>query len=145
MNRPDDNKKFCFAMIMMVANKFQTKLDKQTGELTLKQWLLLCMLSNMEEEHVSLNDLAAVVGYSRQNTKKMVNLLVKKDYVMLEQSGIDKRAYDVKLTLKSLEFFKDFQKLGDQILENLFERIEEEKLKATAQVLEALYEKLETL
>ena len=132
-------------MIMMVANKFQTKLDKQMDDLTLKQWLLLCMLSNMEEEHVSLNDLAAVVGYSRQNTKKMVDLLVKKDYVMLEQSGIDKRAYDVKLTLKSLAFFKDFQKLGEQILENLFEGIEEEKLKATAQVLEALYEKLETL
>lgn len=132
-------------MIMMVANKFQTKLDKQMDDLTLKQWLLLCMLFNIEEEHISINDLATVVGYSRQNTKKMVDLLVKKDYVMLEQSGIDKRAYDIKLTPKTLKFFDDFQELGDQILEKLFGGIEEEKLEATAQVLQALYNQLETL
>ena len=95
VKKPDSNQKICFGLILLLANRMQTKIDNYMEDLTLKQWLLLCMLSNIKEEAINVNNLASVVGYSRQNVKKMVDILVKKEYLILEASTTDKRAFEI--------------------------------------------------
>lgn len=136
---------FTFATIMLLANRFQTKLDKYMGDLTLKQWLLLCMSAQFDKEEVSINELASFVGYTRQNIKKMLDLLSNKGYVEVEKSDKDKRAYCVKLTEKTYAYFKDFEDLGDRLLAELFQEIPQQELAVTAKTLMQLLDNIEKM
>lgn len=139
------NDQFVFATVMLLANRFQTRLDKYMGDLTLKQWLLLCMASQFDKEEVSVNELAAFVGYTRQNIKKMLDLLVDKGYIAVEKSTRDKRAYCVKLTEKTHSYFNEFEDLGDKLLTELFQEISTQELAATAKTLMRLLDNIEKL
>lgn len=139
------NDQFVFATIMLLANRFQTRLDKYMGDLTLKQWLLLCMASQFEKEEVSVNELAAFVGYTRQNIKKMLDLLASKGYIAVDRSTRDKRAYCVKLTDKTYSYFKEFEDLGDKLLAELFQKIPTQELTVTAKTLMSLLDNIEKL
>lgn len=139
------NDQFVFATIMLLANRFQTRLDKYMGDLTLKQWLLLCMASQFEKEEVSVNELAAFVGYTRQNIKKMLDLLASKGYIAVDRSTRDKRAYCVKLTDKTYSYFKEFEDLGDKLLAELFQEIPTQELTVTAKTLMSLLDNIEKL
>lgn len=139
------NDQFVFATVMLLANRFQTRLDKYMGDLTLKQWLLLCMASQFDKEEVSVNELAAFVGYTRQNIKKMLDLLVSKGYIAVDRSTRDKRAYCVKLTEKTYSYFKEFEDLGDKLLVDLFQEISAQELAATAKTLMRLLDNIEKL
>ena len=143
--RLESDQESTFGMIMLLANRFQTKLDSYTGELTLKQWLLLCMLDFMKTDTASLNDLAAAVGYSRQNVKKITDILVTKGYMELKPSALDKRAYEVKLTKKAKLFFEEFEEKGDWILSQLFKGISGENLATTYKTLETILNNIETM
>lgn len=136
---------FTFATIMLLANRFQTKLDKYMGDITLKQWLLLCMTTQFDKEEVNVNELASFVGYTRQNIKKMLDLLSNKGYVEVEKSKRDKRAYCVKLTDKTYTYFKDFEELGDKLLAELFQEIPQQELVMTAKTLMQLLDNIEKL
>lgn len=136
---------FSFATIMLLANRFQTRLDKYMGDLTLKQWLLLCMTAQFDKEEVSVNELAGFVGYTRQNIKKMLDLLAKKGYVEVEKSDKDKRAYCLKLTEKTYSYFKEFEDMGDRLLAELFQEIPEQELEVTAKTLMQLLDNIEKL
>lgn len=138
LRKPESKKQFCFAMILLLANRFQTKLDKYTGELTLKQWLLLCMLNSMKSDKVNVNELASVMGCSRQNAKKLVDMLTEKGYLQLQESTMDKRTYQIFLTEKTRQFFAEFEHLGDELLEQIFETIDEEQLTTVGNIMEIL-------
>ncbi len=69
------------------------------------QWFLLMMISKMEQQEKNINSIAEFVGSSRQNVKKMLNLLAGKGYVLIEKSSSDKRALNVNLTPKNLAVF----------------------------------------
>ena len=136
---------FTFATIMLLANRFQTNLDKYMGDITLKQWLLLCMTTQFDKEEVNVNELASFVGYTRQNIKKMLDLLANKGYVEVEKSKRDKRAYCVKLTDKTYTYFKNFEALGDKLLAELFQEIPQQELVVTAKTLMQLLDNIEKL
>ncbi len=145
LNRPDSNQKSCFGLILLVANRMQTKLDTCMGDLTLKQWHLVCMLGKMKKETINVNDLANVVGYSRQNVKKMVDILVKKEYLRLESSTTDKRAYQIHLTEKSQVYILELEKLGDELLSKIFEDVSKEELGVVESVMKRVINNLDEL
>lgn len=145
VKKPDSNQKICFGLILLLANRMQTKIDNYMEDLTLKQWLLLCMLSNIKEEAINVNNLASVVGYSRQNVKKMVDILVKKEYLILEASTTDKRAFDICLTEKSQRFIVEFEKLGNELLDKIFEGISEEKIEELGNTMRIIADNLDEL
>lgn len=145
VKKPEKNQNYCFVMVLLLANRFQSKLDVYIGEITLKQWLLLCMLNRIEMQDVSINDLAVVMGCSRQNVKKMVDILVKKEYLKLKESNIDKRAYQVLMTEKARKFFLDFGNQGNEIVQRLFKGISEEELAVMAKVMDQVSNNIEIM
>ncbi|RDU23515.1 MarR family winged helix-turn-helix transcriptional regulator [Anaerosacchariphilus polymeriproducens] len=143
MKEVEREEHFIFATIMLLANRFQTKLDKYMGDLTLKQWLLLCMSSQFDKEEINVNELAAFVGYTRQNIKKIVDILVKKEYMDIEKSEKDKRSYNVKLTKKAYSYFSEFENLGDELLMKIFKGTSQDELTVTAKTLMKLLDNIE--
>ena len=74
----------------------------------------------MEIREKSLNSIAAFVGTSRQNIKKMLIPLENKGYVRVLKSELDARALKVELTEKSYRYFNDNADITAQETNKLF-------------------------
>lgn len=127
-----ENQQFIFGVIFLLANKLQLLGDRVTGEITLKQWLLLNILSQMDEDFPNYNDIAKAVGTSRQNVTKMISALEKKGMVELKPSEVDQRAIYVTLTQKSYDYFSSKNNDGNLLLDKLFNGLSSEETEQVA-------------
>ncbi len=132
-----------FGNMLIVANRIQSKGDGLFCDLSLKQWFLLIIISNMPETDLSINRIAEVNGTTRQNVRKMLELMRTKGYVELLQGKNDARTLDVQLTDKTREFLKANEELGILYTRQLFEGINEEQLDTVNNVCNKLFSNLE--
>lgn len=130
-----ENQQFIFGCIFLLANKLQLLGDKVTQELTLKQWFLLNMMQQMDNKFPNYNDIAKVVGSSRQNVSKMISMLHKKGMVELHQSKTDQRAINVTLTQKCFDYFSSKENVGNILLDKLFSGTSLAQIEQTATLL----------
>ena len=72
-------KEFLFGSIFLLSNKLQALGDGYLKEITLKQWLLLIMIQTINKEQPSVTEVAAFMGSTRQNVRKMLEALEKKE------------------------------------------------------------------
>lgn len=91
---------------------------------------MACM-NLFREEAPTANDLAGVMGCSRQNVKEILNSLEKKQFVRLEVDKNDKRKQRVYLTEHALHMADKYQEKETQFMQFLYEGISEEELKYT--------------
>lgn len=119
MNRID-KEEIIIGYITLLSNKLTQFGDNILPDITFKQWFLLIMISKMEIEEKSLNSIAEFVGTSRQNIKKMLIPLEKKEYVRVLKSELDARALKVELTEKSYKYFDDNEDITAQKANELF-------------------------
>lgn len=138
-------KEFLFGSIFLLSNKLQSLGDDYLNEITLKQWLLLIMIKTLGKEQPSVTEVAASMGSTRQNVRKMLDVLETKGYVSLEQNEQDKRNLSVALTPQTHNFFEHFEARGDAFLQQLFDNIEPELLENSRQVFETLFENIERM
>lgn len=132
-----------FGNILIVANKIQSKGDGLFDDLSLKQWFLLIIVSNMPETDLSINRIAEVNGTTRQNVRKMLEIMRNKGYVELCQGKKDARTLEVQLTNKTKEFLKANEELGILYTRQLFEGVKEEQLDTVNNVCNKLFSNLE--
>jgi len=121
-------KQYIFGSIFLLSNKIQIFGDKITDELTLKQWLLLNMLTHHIKIKPNFNDIAKAVGVTRQNVIKMIHILEKKEFVELHESHEDHRSIEVSLTPKTQKYFHKKQSIGNDFLNILFENLSSDEL-----------------
>ena len=95
MNRTE-KEEYIIGFVSLISNKIVQFGDLMLTDITFPQWFLLMMISKMEQQEKTINSIAEFVGSSRQNVKKMLNLLAGKGYVLIEKSSSDKRALNVK-------------------------------------------------
>lgn len=138
-------KEFLFGSIFLLSNKLQALGDGYLKEITLKQWLLLIMIQTIDKEQPSVTEVAAFMGSTRQNVRKMLEALEKKGYVILSQNEKDKRNLSVVLTSQTQHFFEQFEAQGDALLEQLFQNIRPEQLATTRQTFDTLFENIERM
>ncbi len=138
-------KEYLFGSIFLVANKLQTLGDAVLEEISLKQWLLLAMIFNMEIQQPSVTEIAEFIGSSRQNVRKMLEALSAKGYVALSVNEQDKRNLSVALTEKTFQFFAEFEAGGAAFLEQLFEGIDDDLLASARNTVEAVFDNLERM
>ena len=119
MNRID-KEEMIIGYITLLSNKLTQFGDNILPDITFKQWFLLIMISKMEIEEKSLNSIAEFVGTSRQNIKKMLIPLEKKEYVRVLKSELDARALKVELTEKSYKYFDVNEDITAQKTNELF-------------------------
>lgn len=136
------NAQLLFGGSLILANRIQSYGDTLFEDFSLKQWFLLVTILNMPEQNPSINMISIRSGTSRQNIKKMLNLLFKKGYVNLEKSLNDSRALSVSLTPKARAYLTDNEDFGITLTERLFRGISDANIKNVNEVYSKLFENL---
>jgi DNA-binding MarR family transcriptional regulator len=140
-----EEEQIVFGSLFLAANKIQTAGDHLLPEVTLKQWFLLLMISKMDRQSPSITEIAEFSGNTRQNVKKMVDILTEKGFLIVRRQTDDRRNLCVHLTPKTFDFFATHEQAGNQFLQVIFRDIPSENLKITADTFSRLIENLATV
>lgn len=140
----ENREKAIFNTLLIVGNKLQTIFDSRISEITLKQFMLLSLVRQSKEQ-LTFTQMGNLLGCSRQNIKKLADVLCKKGFITIQQSPRDTRAMCICPTEKVNSFFQnDFAKY-QQELRYLFEVYTDEEIKTLFTLLMKLYSGIENL
>ncbi|QHQ61794.1 MarR family transcriptional regulator [Anaerocolumna sedimenticola] len=115
-----DKKAYVFGSIFTLANRLQILGDKLDKNLTVKQWLLLAGLTKYTNEAPTLSEVAAQIGNSRQNIKKMALILEREGFLILKKDSQDARILRLELTCNCKEYLKKRENKEIKFIEELF-------------------------
>ena len=84
----ENQRKAIFSTLFIAGNKLQTLFDNYIPEVSLKQFMLLSIV-RQSKEPLTFTQLGNLLGCSRQNIKKLANVLMKKGFITIQQSPHD--------------------------------------------------------
>lgn len=131
-------KAYIYGAVFSLANRLQSMGDRRDEAVTTKQWFAMANIAMMNDFDLNIKQLAHILGTSSQNTKKLMNLLEKKDYVMLQKDKADSRNIRIALTDSGKNYCADRYQREADYLEKLFQGLEEPQI-------QSLYDNLKTL
>lgn len=123
MNHLQD-KAYIFGTIFVLSNELQILGDQVDKKLTVKQWLFLAGITKCESKAPTLSELAARIGSSRQNVKKMAVILEKQGFIVMNKDEKDARMLRVSMTDFCQEYLEQREQAEMIFLEELFEGFE---------------------
>ena len=134
----ENQQKAVFSTLFIAGNKLQTLFDSHIPEISLKQFMLLSIVRQSEGQ-LTFTQLGNLLGCSRQNIKKLADVLRKKGFITIQQSREDTRAMYICLTEKGISYFQnDFPKYQKE-LNYLFEVYTEQEMETLFLLLSRLY------
>jgi MarR family transcriptional repressor of emrRAB len=140
----ENRRKAIFSTLFIAGNKLQTLFDNHIPEVSLKQFMLLSVV-RQSKEPLTFTRLGNLLGCSRQNIKKLADVLMKKGFITVQQSPHDTRAMCICLTEKGHNYFaNDFAQYQDE-LKYLFEVYTDEETETLFFLLTKLYAGIENL
>ena len=140
----ENQRKAIFSTLFIAGNKLQTLFDNRIPEVSLKQFMLLSIV-RQSVEPLTFTQLGNLLGCSRQNIKKLADVLVKKGFITIQQSPRDTRAMCICPTDKVNEFFtNDFLEYQEE-LKYLFEVYTDKEVETLFVLLSKLYTGIENL
>lgn len=143
-NTTENQRKAIFSTLFIAGNKLQTLFDKNIPEVSLKQFMLLSIVRQAKEP-MTFTQLGSLLGCSRQNIRKLADVLVKKGFITIVQSPLDTRAMCICPTEKVNDYFQnDFSKYQDE-LKYLFEVYTDKEIETLFMLLSKLYTGIENL
>ena len=136
-----------FGMIFMLAQRWQYIGDRELKDsgVTTKQWFLLVTLHALFESPPNLNDLALVMGSSRQNVKQLAINLEKRGFVEIYQDEADKRVQRFRLTAQNQSFWEARAQSDERFVGSLFGNLSTADIDVTHATLTELLKITETL
>jgi putative acetyltransferase len=90
-----------------------------------------------------LKDLATILHVDVSTTSKVVEELVKKEYVLREPSRLDRRSVQINLTESGFQLFNKIESDMNQIFEQVFMLIEEKERDGLLQALKSYNQAIE--
>lgn len=140
----ENQRKAIFSTLFIAGNKLQTLFDNHIPEVSLKQFMLLSII-RQSKEPLSFTQLGNLLGCSRQNIKKIADILKKKEFITIQQSPLDTRAMCICPTKKVNDFFiNDFSEYQEE-LKYLFEVYTDKEIETLFTLLSKLYAGIENL
>lgn len=140
----ENREKAIFSTIFIVGNKLQTIFDNRIPEVSLKQFMLLSIVRQSKEQ-LTFTQLGNLLGCSRQNIKKLADVLMKKGFITIQQSPHDTRAMCICPTEKVNNYFaEDFLKYQEE-LKYLFEVYTDEEIETLFILLSKMYAGIDNL
>ena len=127
------------AVLFSITNKLQMQGDKYLQDLTIRQMLALPTIIHAPEGKATINYIARKLGTTKQNTKQIVDALVKKNYVAVSPSEVDKRAVNVTVTPGNENAFKLCSDRTDEFLADIFHDFTTDDLETLWTLLDKLY------
>ena len=139
-----NQRKAIFSTLFIAGNKLQTLFDNHIPEVSLKQFMLLSIIRQSKEQ-LTFTQLGNLLGCSRQNIKKLANVLMKKGFITIQQSPHDTRAMCICPTEKADAFYvNDFAEYQED-LNYLFEVYTDKEVETLFILLSQLYTGIENL
>ena len=143
-NSTENQRKAIFSTLFIAGNKLQTLFDNHIPEVSLKQFMLLSIV-RQSEENLTFTQLGNLLGCSRQNIKKLADVLRKKGFITIQQSPHDTRAMCICPTEKINDFYtNDFSEYQEK-LKYLFEVYTDQEIETLFTLLSRLYAGIENL
>lgn len=143
-NSTENQRKAIFSTLFIAGNKLQTLFDNHIPDISLKQFMLLSIV-RQSTESLTFTQLGTLLGCSRQNIKKLADVLMKKGFITIQQSPHDTRAMCICPTEKVNDYFtNDFFKYQEE-LKYLFEVYTVEEIETLFILLSKLYAGIENL
>lgn len=140
----ENQTKAIFSTLFIAGNKLQTLFDNHIPELSLKQFMLLSIVRQSKEQ-LTFTQLGNLLGCSRQNIKKLADVLRKKGFITIEQSPYDTRAMCICPTEKVNDYFvNDFSKYQEE-MKYLFEDYTDKEIETLFLLLSKLYAGIDNL
>ena len=131
-----------FVSIFILQNRLQTSYEKSQDDLTMKQWLLMTVVSYCPQPH-TLTNVSSYMGCSRQNTKQLAMALSKKGYVRLVLGA--QNSVNIELTEKAATFDKKMAKKHEEALRLVFSDFSEKELLHFYELYKKLYTGVERI
>lgn len=139
-----NQRKAIFSTLFIAGNKLQTLFDNHIPEVSLKQFMLLSIV-RQSKELLTFTQLGNLLGCSRQNIKKLADVLMKKGFITIQQSPHDTRAMCICPTEKVNDFYiNDFSQYQEE-LKYLFEVYTDKEIETLFILLTKLYTGIENL
>lgn len=140
----ENQRKAIFSTLFIAGNKLQTLFDNHIPEISLKQFMLLSIV-RQSKEPLTFTQLGNMLGCSRQNIKKLADVLMKKGFITIRQSPLDTRAMCICPTEKANDYFQnDFSKYQEE-LTYLFEVYTDREIETLFNLLSRLYAGIENM
>lgn len=140
----ENRQKAIFSTLFIAGNKLQTLFDNHIPEVSLKQFMLLSII-RQSKEPLTFTRLGNLLGCSRQNIKKLADVLMKKGFITIRQSPLDTRAMCIYPTEKVNAYFqKEFSQYQEE-LNYLFEVYTDSEIETLFVLLSKLYGGIENL
>jgi DNA-binding MarR family transcriptional regulator len=142
---PDEAAKgYIFATIFTLANKLQVIGDRFDPNVTIKQWLFLVGLSTCKEPPM-VSEVSDLIGYSRQNAKRIALMLEQTGFVKVIKDPKDNRILRIILTEACRDYFsRRYDKEVDS-LNALFSGLDSGLIKGLGEGLKALETNVERI
>lgn len=140
----ENQRKAIFSTLFIAGNKLQTLFDNHIPEVSLKQFMLLSIVRQSKEQ-LTFTQLGDLLGCSRQNIKKLADVLMKKGFVTIQQSPHDARALCICPTEKVNDYFQNDFSEYQRELKYLFEVYTDEEIETLFILLSRLYTGIENL
>ena len=141
---PERQGKAIFSTLFIAGNRLQTIFDSRIPEVTLKQFMLLSIVRQSKEQ-LTFTQLGNLLGCSRQNIKKLADVLRKKGFLTIEKSPLDPRAMRICPTEKLQDYFQNSFSKYQQELQYLFEVYTKEEIQTLFALLSKLYTGIDRL
>lgn len=140
----ENQRKAIFSSLFIAANKLQTLFDHHIPQISLKQFMLLSIV-RQSEEPLTFTQLGNILGCSRQNIKKLAEILEKKGFISMQPSPLDTRAMCICPTQKVHDYFEnDFAEYQEE-LKYLFEVYTDHEVETLFNLMSKLYAGIENL
>ena len=133
-----------FGLLFAFMNRLQATGDSFYEEITCKQFFLMACMNLFPDEAPTANQLAQVMGCSRQNVKEVLNSLCKKGLVVLHQDENDRRKQRIYLTKKANQMSEKYAQKEQAFMELLYKDISDDEIRAVYKIISRMEENLKS-
>ena len=133
-------KTYIYGGMFAIANRLQVLGDNFDENISTKQWFLIAIIESFKGERPTISMAAERMGTSRQNVKKMAEILKKKGFLEIKKDEHDARIQRLISTDYSREYFASREQRENEYIEYLFKDFDEGMLSVMCKCL-AQFEK----
>ncbi len=130
-----EKKHALFGLFFAFHNRLQAAGDSFYEEITCKQFFLLACMNLYPDEAPTANELAGIMGCSRQNVKEILSSLERKGFIRILKDEKDRRKQRIYLTEKMLQVAGRYHEKETVFLEQLYEGVREEEVAQVYRIL----------
>lgn len=117
-----------FGLFFAFHNRLQAAGDSFYEEITCKQFFLMACMNLYQDGAPTANELAKIMGCTRQNVKEILNSLEKKQLIRLVVDENDKRKQRVYLTENALLMSDKYRAKETEFMKQLYAGISDEEI-----------------